>query len=96
MEFKGTQIKNNNWFSDGKTVKVISKCGNKTVIAYTVSKEGNSYYNTEKEAEANAKLISKAPEMLQMLKDIHNNLLNEEEPFEEALIYNLIKEAIGI
>ena len=47
----------------------------------------------EIEIEANALLISKAPEMLEMLKRISYNLKNEECPFDDFEIDNLIKEA---
>ncbi|MFN4075517.1 MAG: hypothetical protein ACK4HC_06425 [Cloacibacterium sp.] len=45
------------------------------------------------EAKANALLISKAPEMLEMLKRISYNLKNEECPFDDFEIDTLIKEA---
>lgn len=45
------------------------------------------------EAKANALLISKAPEMLEMLKRISYNLKNEECPFDDFEIDKLIKEA---
>lgn len=45
------------------------------------------------EAKANALLISKSPEMLEMLKRISYNLKNEECPFDDFEIDKLIKEA---
>lgn len=53
-------------------------------------------FPTSKEDRANALLISKAPEMLEILKRISYNLKNEECPFDEDEIDRLIKEATEI
>lgn len=87
MEFKGTKGK---WRKgcnyDGDIVadendRQPSKC---VCFIIDTRKERSKY---------DALLITKAPEMLKMLKDIHHNLLNEEESIDEAIIYKLIKEA---
>jgi|SRR6478735_1743546 len=66
MEFKGTK---GEWVNDGKNVIVKKSSGLGKLICECISKQFNSYHNTEEETRANAKLISCAPEMLEMLKN---------------------------
>ena len=78
MEFKGT----NGWFLDKEGYL---KDKNFDIIA--------DFFITNQEDLANAKLASKALEMLEMLKRISYNLKNEECPFDDFEIDKLIREA---
>jgi len=80
MEFKGTQGK---WVvtpalgtkDNGKPVFFYIEDQNQMSIAYTIQ---NKYNGVSEEQEiANALLISKAPEMLDMLQELRNAILSE-------------------
>lgn len=70
MEFAGT---NGKWYVDGvKWFTIQSKQDKKErcLITYPTIATVNSYTGSEIESKANALLISKAPEMLEMLQSI--------------------------
>jgi len=83
MEFKGTRGK---WFN-GIGTEIVSMSGQ-----VKVSKVSGSNYE---EAKANALLISKAPEMLEMLQYILKEYRNSEgfSSHDSQLIENTIKQA---
>ena len=89
MEFKGTK---SNWhvlkidLSDYKSISIGNPINNK-VICHMVL--GGAINNTD---EYNSLLISKAPEMLEMLKWLHDKLGTAFET-EKSEIKQLIKEA---
>ncbi len=92
MEFKGTKGK---WYYDKEKSKVRKEDGNTLCVCYY-----SNIINKE-ECEPNALLISKAPEMLEMLKELCNVILCYEQ--QTASISNnklkaeqLIKEATEI
>jgi hypothetical protein len=70
MEFKGTKGK---WEIDKNDVRVNEEI---IITAYGFNVKGK-YTHTE-ETKANALLISKAPEMLEMLKELRNAILSED------------------
>lgn len=80
MEFKGTKGK---WYSHSKEDLHIKSEAGRTVCFDT----------SRKNWQHDALLISKAPEMLEMLNRIVYNLENEECPFDEDEIKALIKSA---
>jgi hypothetical protein len=92
MEFKGTKGKwkikkrRNNCFY------IKAESWSNFCQVYTITDGGMS---TNKEAKANALLISKAPEMLEMLKEIHS-FLSSGTRINSDDIYQLIKEATEI
>lgn len=67
-KFKGTP---GNW--ENKSDEVWS---GERKVAETISREYNTYYNTEKEAKANALIISKAPKLLQQINYLFEKLQN--------------------
>jgi hypothetical protein len=92
MEFKGTKGKWNikNISYNKKWINISSEKG---IIARTFYGEEEPIV-TDEESEANALLISKAPEMLEMLIYL---VYNEEIHYEEKdKVLNLIKEATEI
>ena len=83
MEFKGTKGK---WYFDKEKAKVYKENGNTLCVCYHTS-----IYDKE-ESEPNALLISKAPEMLEMLKKInHTTTLHGKIDNGSDLHKNLIK-----
>jgi len=90
MEFKGTKTK---WELRNNLVDITAEDKGLIITCYT---KGSIFGTiTKEEAQANALLISKAPEMLEMLKDIiftwNNNGNFDNEYFSN--IQKLIKEA---
>jgi hypothetical protein len=87
MEFKGTKGK---WEINPKASRNV-RCNNLTIANCSSGQNGEN----EIEEKANALLISKAPEMLEMLKHIVYYLDNKSTPNIEN-IKQLIKEATTI
>ncbi len=86
-EFKGTKGKWSQKFEGCEPSRVIrSDDGNKEVAQIY-------RYNSESEQKANALLISKAPEMLEMLNYLYSNDLLKDDSDE---VLKLIKEATTI
>lgn len=93
MEFKGT---GKNWHIKGdlKTMEVYSKEYNVPVCM--LARQSSFESEVDSQQKANAKLISKAPEMLEMLIRCNNiNLIAREHINEDLFkdLENLIKEA---
>lgn len=87
MEFKGTKGK---WTVDIAEDKVRKEDGNLICVCYhtnIINKEESKY---------NAKLISCAPEILDMLKEISEEMKNEGYPEILSKVNNLIKKATEI
>jgi hypothetical protein len=94
MEFKGTKGK---WHIEEKKASIFDDNGDSVTCWYGVGT--STFWKNEVELKANSLLISKAPEMLEMLKELFNLL---EENQGEAKFYTrgyyiglkqLIKEA---
>ena len=83
MEFKGTKGK---WYFDKENAKVYKEDGNTLCVCY------HTNIINKKESEPNALLISKAPEMLEMLIKCKNTLKDVYE-CDVKDIEQLIKEA---
>jgi hypothetical protein len=85
-EFKGTKGK---WYFDKEKSKVCKDDGNTLCVCY--------YTNiiNKEECEPNALLISKAPEMLEMLQRV-SDMVIEDAPHIRQEIEQLIKEATQI
>ena len=90
MEFKGTKGK---WYLQEYTDDYTNIIRVKTDISDTIFL-GSSSQNPKPEYRANALLISKAPELLEMLKYIVNEGMLDVGA--EILVENLIKEATEI
>ena len=93
MEFKGKKGK---WFIDEKYTSIIDENKNPIVSFYGVAK--SIYIKDEIESKANSLLITKAPEMLEMLKEVIEFTKKVQAPSTSALflrqdIEQLIKEA---
>jgi hypothetical protein len=89
MEFKGTKGK---WHIEEKKASIFDDNGDSVTCWYGVGT--STFWKNEVELKANSLLISKAPEMLEMLKDLLEswevgNFDNEQFVF----VKQLIKEA---
>jgi len=95
MEFKGTKGK---WISKGKDVVIETERSGDSLICECISKRFNKYPNTEEQAEANAKLIACAPEMLEILQMFEANLRHGYVIDKNRLnqIQSLIKKAVEL
>lgn len=87
MEFKGTKGK---WHFDKENAKVRKEDGNVLCIVY------HTNIINKEESEPNALLISKAPEMLEMLIEIANQIEDGRTYVTKDNIEQLIKEATKI
>jgi hypothetical protein len=89
MEFKGTKGK---WHFDKEKAKVFKDDGNTLCVCY------HTNIINKKESEPNALLISKAPEMLEMLKELvkQNTYRGYGESEDVIEAKELIKEATQI
>ena len=95
MEFKGTPGK---WYILGmeKWFRIESKhIDERSICIYPTIATINTTFIKEDEARANAQLISKSKEMLQMLQQIAEDLENGDTP-PVHIIHELIKEATTI
>lgn len=91
MEFKGTKGK----WELGEIKHSVWGENRKGCIADCTGIHNKNFYIgfTSEESEANALLISKAPEMLEMLKKCKESFENLNQPFISYDIEKLIKEA---
>ena len=89
MEFKGTKGKWVAWLGDKQTTSSV-KIGSMEIELEI------DYDNKLDEERANALLISKAPEMLEMLKEVKRRLKGNGFPSLTETIEELIKEATEI
>jgi len=88
MEFKGTKGK---WEINPKASRNV-RCNNLTIANCSSGQNGEN----EIEEKANALLISKAPEMLEMLNKVCEKLKGNGFPMLQNEIQQLIKEATEI
>ena len=88
MEFKGTKGK---WEVNQKASRNV-RCNNLTIANCSSGQNGEN----EIEEKANALLISKAPEMLEMLNKVCEKLKGNGFPMLQNEIQQLIKEATTI
>lgn len=99
MEFKGTKGK---WLmthpkgSNGFLYVGLRPNEGNIATCYTVDADSARFRNVTIETKANALLISKAPEMLEMLKEVKSRLKGNGFPSLTAKIEQLIKEATEI
>ena len=91
MEFKGTKGKWEYTGGDNLSVDIVLE-NNSTISIDRLNRYDEGIVCTRQEMNANALLISKAPEMLEMLKDIKDYLGSDKR--EE--VEKLIKEATEI
>ena len=98
MGFKGSKVFPKYEGGDNYSIDLVFEKGNCICIDRT-SRYSDGIVCSREEMEANALLISNAPEMLQMLKRIENILtydnIEPNSPIQEE-IYNLIKQATDL
>ena len=95
MEFKGTKVFPKYEGGDNYSIDLVFEKGNCICIDRT-SRYSDEIVCSREEMEANALLISKAPEMLQMLKDIRNQIEDGRTSITKDDIDRLIKQVTEI
>jgi hypothetical protein len=103
MEFKGTKGTWEYIGGDNSSIDIVLQ-NNTTISIDRYNRYGSELIGTREEMEANALLISKSPEILEMLKEFYgvvriyneNNVLPQYITNEMAKAYKLIKEATEI
>ncbi|WP_347216669.1 hypothetical protein [Chryseobacterium sp.] len=91
MEFKGTKGKWTNMSGDNSSIDIVLDNGS-TISIDRYNRYGSDLVGDQSEMEANALLISKAPEMLEMLNEVLTSEYVKGRVL-KALIKKLIKEA---